>query len=455
MLFASMDEIADFSAGAVRQEGNRVHIENEGQARGPWVDRMVYNAVFQTDEAIRDRCRWLIRTTGQELGIILASIQDLYMAKGRGEYRNVCVPAINIRTLTYGTVRAIFRSMEIGDVGPVLFEVARSEIGYTFQRPAEYGATVMAGAIRAGYKGPLFVQGDHFQVNAKKYAADPEAEKGVVKDLIREAIAAGFYNIDVDTSTLVDLDQPTIEEQQRLNYEVGAELTRLIRELEPEGVTVSVGGEIGEVGGKNSTVEELRAYMGGLASELGDSASISKISVQTGTSHGGVPMADGSVAQVALDFDVLRDCSAASVEEFGIGGAVQHGASTLPDEAFHRFAECDAAEVHLATGFQNIIYDGGLMPPELKADIYQWIDDNLAGERKEGQTDEQFHYKTRKKGFGPFKQQLWDLPVEIRDGMMGQLQAKFMFLFKQLGMNDTRKLMDKYIDPVRVDVPCP
>ncbi len=455
MLFASLDDLAAFGSGAVRQEGDQVHIENEGQVRGPWIDRVVYNAVFHEDEAIRDRCRWLIRAAGQELGIVLASIQDLYMAKGRGAYRNVCVPAINIRTLTYDTVRAIFRAMEIGDVGPVIFEVARSEIGYTHQRPAEYGASVMAGAIRAGYTGPLFVQGDHFQVNAKKYAADPEAEKDVVKGLIREAIAAGFYNIDVDTSTLVDLDQPTLEEQQRANFEVGAELTRLIRELEPEGVTVSVGGEIGEVGGQNSTVEELRVYMKGLAEALGDRTSISKVSVQTGTSHGGVPLPDGTVAQVALDFDVLRDCSRASVDEFGIGGAVQHGASTLPDEAFHKFAECDACEVHLATGFQNIIYDGGLMPPELEDEMMAWIDANLAAERKDGQTTEQFHYKSRKKAFGPFKRQLWDLPAEIRDGMMGQLQEKFMFLFQQIGVNDTRKLLDQHLAPVRVDVPCP
>jgi len=30
------------------------------------------------------------------------------------------------------------------------------------------------------------------------------------------------------------------------------------------GVTISIGGEIGEVGGKNSTVEELAAFMGRL-----------------------------------------------------------------------------------------------------------------------------------------------------------------------------------------------
>ena len=453
MLFGSEQELQDFCAGVIDVQGDEVTVLDAAAVRGGWIDRLTHNAVFADDEALRDRCRWLIRTTGQELGAILASIEEIYRAKGQGAYRNVAVPAINIRGLTYDVARAVLRALAAVDGGPALFEIARSEIGYTFQRPAEYGACVMAAAIKEGYVGPLFIQGDHFQVNAKKHAADPRAEIEVVKDLIREAIEAGFYNIDVDTSTLVDLSHDTLAEQQRLNYEVGAELTHWIRELEPAGVTVSVGGEIGEVGKKNSTVEELRAYADGLAAALGDVTGISKISVQSGTSHGGVPLPDGSVAQVALDFDVLRDCGAAAME-YGMAGAVQHGASTLPDEAFHRFAECDAAEVHLATGFQNIQYDGGLLPDELKTDIYAWIDRNLAGERKDGQTDEQFHYKTRKKGYGAFKSQWWGLSDEIREGMARMLEEKFLFLFEQMGMRGSRRLLD-HVHATRVDIPAP
>ena len=122
---------------------------------------------------------------------------------------------------------------------------------------------MIGAALREGYTLPLFIQGDHCQVNDKKYQADPEGEVGEVKKLIAEEVGAGFYNIDVDTSTLVDLSQPTLDEQQRLNYERAAEITAFIRELEPEGVTVSVGAEIGEVGMKNSTVEELHAFMQG------------------------------------------------------------------------------------------------------------------------------------------------------------------------------------------------
>jgi nicotinamide mononucleotide (NMN) deamidase PncC len=70
-----------------------------------------------------------------------------------------------------------------------------------------------------------------------------------LRALIREAVAGGYLNIDVDTSTLVDLSKQTIKEQQDVNTSLSAELTAYIRSMEPAGVSISVGGEIGEVGG--------------------------------------------------------------------------------------------------------------------------------------------------------------------------------------------------------------
>ena len=117
------------------------------------------------------------------------------------------VPAINVRGAAYDTARAIFRTAIKMNAGAFLLEIARSEIGYTDQRPAEYVAVMLAAALREGFRGPVFIQGDHFQVNAKKFAVDPNGEVAAVKQLALEAITAGFYNIDVDTSTLVDLSQ--------------------------------------------------------------------------------------------------------------------------------------------------------------------------------------------------------------------------------------------------------
>ncbi len=265
---------------------------------------------------------------------------------------------------------------------------------------------MIGAALREGWTLPIFIQGDHCQVNAKKYQADPKGEVEEVKKLIAEEVGAGFYNIDVDTSTLVDLSKATLLEQQRLNFEHAAEITAFIREVEPEGISVSVGAEIGEVGHKNSTVEELRAFMDGYTAAIrrvGDIEGISKISVQTGTSHGGVVLPDGSIAKVKLDLEALAALSKAARDEYGMSGAVQHGASTLPPDAFGNFARLETAEIHLATNFQSIVFDHPALPEVLRREMYDWLDANAESERKAGDTPEQFYYKARKKAIGPFK----------------------------------------------------
>jgi fructose/tagatose bisphosphate aldolase len=397
--------------------------------------------------------RFLTRQIALALGIIPSSIHELYQARGRGEVPfSFTVPAINLRAMAFDAACAVFRAARSMDAGAMIFEIARSEMGYTDQRPAEYATSILAAAICEGYTGPVFIQGDHFQVSAKKYAANPESELQAVKDLTKEAIAAGFFNIDIDTSTLVDLTKNTIPEQQALNTGLSAMYTALIRQFQPEGITISVGGEIGEVGGHNSTEEELRGYMDGYLNELAKQApgavGISKISIQTGTSHGGVVLPDGSIAQVSVDFSTLKRLSQVARLSYGLAGAVQHGASTLPESAFGHFPENEACEVHLATNFQNMLYDR--LPAELKAAMYSYLDKNNGSERKADMTDEQFYYKTRKSAIGPFKDSVWNLPAEKKMEIGKAWENQFQKLFNLLGLHGTRQYVRQFIHPVAV-----
>ncbi|HET9326359.1 MAG TPA: class II fructose-bisphosphate aldolase [Candidatus Eisenbacteria bacterium] len=412
------------------------------------LDRLVWTGVFGASE-LRDAARAAVLDQARAAGLYPASIHGLYVARGRGEApANFTVPAINIRGMAYDTARALFRARKKLDAGAVICEIARSEISYTDQRPSEYTFAVMAAALREGWRGPLFLQGDHFQVNAKKYASDPKAEVEAVKTLTAEALQAGFYNIDVDTSTLVDLSREGHEAQQQLNGDVCADLTAFIREHEPRGVTVSVGGEIGEVGGKNSTPEEFEAFMKVFGTALErrrpGAPGISKISIQTGTSHGGVPLPDGKIAQVKVDFEALEKISKLARERYGLGGAVQHGASTLPAELFDRFPKLGTIEIHLATEFQSMIFDHSAFPADLKREIYEKLRTLAADERKSSDTDEQFFYKTRKKALGPFKRAMWNLPPAIRAEIGSALEAKFTFLLDKLGTHGTRALTEKH-----------
>lgn len=440
----------DVLRGAVRVDNGHVSVERERDLATSAMDDLVREAVFGQGQS-RDHARWLLWEIGQEVGVRAASINDLYLARGRGEARGGwTVPAMNIRGITYDTARSIFRTAMKMDVGAFILEIARSEIAYTEQRPSEYVAVMIGAALREGFRGPVFIQGDHFQVNAKKFVVDPSGEVAAVKQLALEAITAGFYNIDVDTSTLVDIDKATLDEQQRLNYEQAVEITSYIREIEPEDVTISVGGEIGEVGGHNSNVHELRAFMSGynrvLKERLGSRAvGLSKISVQTGTSHGGVVLPDGKIAEVNLDLEALEELSRVSQKEFGLAGAVQHGASTLPDDAFDAFPRVGACEIHLATNFQNLLYDH--LPRDLREKIYGWLDKNAADERKPKDSPDQFYYKTRKKALGPFKKELWGMSSDVRETLGRVYDEKFGFLFEKLAVVGTADLVEKWVKP--------
>ncbi|MGO9611922.1 MAG: class II fructose-bisphosphate aldolase [Dissulfurispiraceae bacterium] len=441
MAIKGLKNIVEISNGSANVK-DRTGIRN-------MMDSLIYTATFESDDKKRESLFLFIKEIAKACGAVPASIQELYEEMGRN-YPGFTVPAMNIRGLTYDVAKTVFRKAIEMRVGALIFEIARSEIGYTKQRPLEYSSVVLAAATKEGFQGPVFIQGDHFQLVRKNYLSDPDAETNYVKSLIAEAVEAEFYNIDIDSSTLVDLDKPTLREQQKPNFEKTAELAAFIRALQPAGVEVSIGGEIGEIGKKNSTPEEARAYLEGFNGSFKGTKGLSKLSVQTGTSHGGVVLPDGSLAKVKIDFDTLKVLSSLARNEFGLSGCVQHGASTLPEEAFNMFPEIGTSEVHLATGFQNIIYDSAHFPAALREEVFNFIKQEYSRDRKEGQTDEQFIYSTRKKGFGPFKKKFWDLPSSVKEHLMAELEAKFDLLFKKLRVTNTMDIVKKTVVPTVV-----
>ena len=449
------DLIARLGAAA-HIDGERLVVDDAATFRGDVIRDLAWTAAFAEEASVVAVAQWLVHEAAGALGARTASIHELYMARSRGEVSGFTVPAINLRAQVFDMARTVYETAASADVGAVILELARSEQTYTFQRPIDYATSVLAGAVAAGWQGPVFIQGDHYQFNAKKYAADPEAMTEEIRRACRLAIDAGYRNIDIDSSTLVDLSKSNLDEEQRENYLRAAELTALIRSLETDGVTISVGGEIGEVGKQNSNEGELRAYLDGYRRELDARApgaiGLSKVSVQTGTSHGGVPLPDGGVAEVKLDFEVLRRLGEVA-RQAGLAGAVQHGASTLPDELFHRFPAVETAEIHLATGFQNALFEHPAFPAELHRAIEAWCVTSAADERKDGQTDQQFLYSTRKKAIGPFKRQLWDLAT--KDEILAAQSRKIAFLFTELGVNGSREMVDGYVEPVEIHRPQP
>lgn len=402
---------------------------------------LAYHIALGTDAEKRES-REKVWSLYREQGVFPASILPLYRARGGGETGGFTVPAINLRTLTFDSARAALRAALARDAGAIIFEIARSEIGYTDQSPEEYAAVITAAALQEGWRGPLFIQGDHFQVSARAWCSDQAKETAALEGLIREAVSAGFFNIDIDASTLVDLSRTTVQEQQEPNVSATAHFASFIRKIQPPGVRVSVGGEIGEVGGKNSTVEELDAFLDGVDRAAGP-GTLTKVSVQTGTTHGGVVLPDGTLAKVSIDFSALAELSRRAKER-GLAGAVQHGASTLPEEAFERFPEADCAEIHLATGFQNFILDHPALSGLSRA-VQETVTARFSKERKPGESDAQFLYKTRKKALGPLKKALWDLPQDAREEVGRGLEGRFGLIFDKLRVAGTRAAVERWV----------
>lgn len=375
----------------------------------------------------------------------LSSIHDLYMAMARGEVTGFTVPAFNLRGMTEELAQGIFEAAIDTNTGAFILEIARSEMGYTAQPPLEFVRRVLIGANKAGWKNPIFIQGDHSQAKAESPGRIVDGEIENIKKLIDVEIEAGFYNIDIDASTLVDISLPTVTEQQNTNARVTAELARYIRSKQPEGIQISIGGEIGHIGDRNSNQEDLDTFFEIFASNYDSSqAGMSKVSVQTGTSHGGHMLDDGTMEEMVIDFNVI-DILSKRAKNLGMAGVVQHGASTLPESMFSEFPKYGAIEIHLSTGWQNMIMDHADFPKDLKSEIYAWLDKTKASERNPGETDSQFYYRVRKRAWGEFKPKFDEIGSMFKEIIKNEMKSRCINLFNQLKVSGTMSVVTKYV----------
>lgn len=428
------------------------------------IDKLIYTAVFSKDETLKAKVRKIIHYLAKETETSSSSIRPLYDAIGKGLLHGFTVPAMNLRMLTYDVARCIFRVAKEKNAGAFIIEIAKTESEYTNQPPAEFAAVILAAAIKENYFYPVFIQGDHCQFSNWRWKENKDTELGRVKDWVSLLLDAGFRNIDIDGSTLVDLSKPSLHAQQHDNAYVTAEMTNFIREQEKmlkdvnnikphekhetqklwnaAASPIAIGGEIGHIGEKNSTAEDFEAFMKQYINKVPRGAGLSKVSVQTGTSHGGVVSPDGTVQKMDVDFSVIQSIGNVAREKYHIAGPVQHGASTLPLQSFNKFVKAKAVEIHLSTGFQNLVYDK--MPKELRNEMYSWLKKNLKDEWKSGWTEDQFLYKTRKKAWGQFKKQVWDLSKNDKENIITAMEKYISDIFDQLNIKDTMESVEKY-----------
>lgn len=386
----------------------------------------------------------LVWEIAKALGIYPASIDALYRSIGEsGLQRRFTVPAINVRAIAFESARGVFQAMVGSRAGAVIFELSRGEIGFTGQRPHEYATSILCAAIAEGHRGPVFLQGDHFQISATRFAENRTTEIAALEALIAEAVCAGFFNIDIDASTLVDLSKTSVAEQQQLNADLSAHFCAAARMVEPAGVPLSLGGEIGEVGDLNSTPEELRAYLDGVTAILPAGArGLSKISIQSGTRHGGNVLADGSFGDMPIDIDLVSRMSAVCREDYGVAGCVQHGASMLSLEKIAALLAAGCVEVHLAAAFLNAAYE--VLPDTCVRQADEWAKTHFSHEWKQDWSEAQFLHHARRYPVAPFKRAWWD-QVSCHDTLRRTVRERASAYFAALGVENTQALIEAAI----------
>lgn len=412
-------------------------------------DQLATEIAFATPGKKRE-CAFQAIQDLRAYGVYPATIGPWYRAIAARMLPWMTIPAFNLRGNTYQVARRVWRVAQDLEVGAIIFELAPTEAAVSEQTFAEYTALVLAAAAREGYRGPVFLQGDHFDIPTD---GDLEA----VKKHCQEAIQAGMYHIDVDGCHLVSADQNSRTAYHRPNAAATAEVIQFIRGLQPPDTEIMIGGEVGVIGGDNTTPEDLRAFLTSVQTELlANILGLEKISAQTGTKHGGNVNPDGSVGRMQLDLELANQLSAIARSEFGLAGLVQHGASTLQIDELAQLKAQGIIEVHLATGIQNIIFDHPDFPEKLRdriqADLVQ-LETGPEGTTtaSDDQTPAQLFYNARWAAWGPYKAELWNLPETAWSKICIDLDKWLGQVFQALGVTGQWKNLANYYPIERTD----
>jgi hypothetical protein len=391
-----------------------------------WIKNLVLGNLGKRIQVLKQ----LVKIASQKK-IYLASALKLYKQRKQSG-RNYVIPAFNLRGLVFELASAIFQAAKEKGLTSFVFEIARSELEYTAQHPVSYAGLVLAAAIETGWQGPIYLQADHVQVNPARYQHSLEKEIHIVRKLIKEFLKAGFCSIDIDCSPVNQEDQKSPQSILSENKELSAKLLKFIK-LVGQGKKVAVGVEVGEIGTHNTTPEELDWFLTNVKKKVGGWQNLTKVAVQTGTKHGGKVNKKGELEKMPVDLTSLTNLNKLALR-FGLYGVVQHGASTLPIQVLGKLPKTGTLEVHLATAWQNLIFDNPRFPAKLKDKIYAWIEQKYASKRQPGMSNEQFFYETRKYAWGQFRKDFLNLLPDFKEVVTEEMKKRAEEIFEALGL---------------------
>ena len=353
------------------------------------------------------------------------------------EKERCIVMAANIRVQR--SARGIMEAAKELDA-VLLFEIAKSEVGYTAQTPADFYQNIVQTAEEIDFNTPYAIHGDHITIKD----TTPEAYKGG-EDLIKAELAAGFTSYAIDASHNFNINATDVKEQLKDNIEITKKLAKLI----PNEYSLEV--EVGEVGRTDpktgekdiTTVEEAFTFITALR-DAGIKPDL--LATNNGTSHGNVFDKNGNViAKIGIDLQRTK-AIADAIKPMGVRIA-QHGITGTPLEFIPRLLDCGIIKGNVGTNWQNISLD--CIPEELKKKMEQWTlqspDAAKTKAKKPNITENELILKNIKNAIKPFKAELAAIPDSYKKKLDETTKKSAIDFFKAFNAQGTGSKVKKYL----------
>jgi hypothetical protein len=444
MLLERATDLRMLLSNTLEVKDNRVKIVDPHRLRTERIDPLVYNGVFHESERLRYFLCWLIRRAAAGMAIYPASAQVLYAAAARGRLRRFTAPAVSLRAMTYDAARACFRAAKQTGCGAMVLDLGRNATEGPAQSPVEYATCVLAGAIREGYEGPVFLQADYLRERRAPDDDEQGDELARFEDLAEEALGAGFFNLDLDTSDLEDLGIPDPSEQERASCAYAARLAAFVRKTEPAGVDTNLGVRMKSHGDSAHLAQRFRAFMGGFATEFTDRAGH-----VTGIGKLGLEI------RGADELGMVRDLAEVARREYALATGVSCHGAPVPDELLAELPRLSIVEVDMGARYEELVLHHPAFPARLRDAMADWIDRTYGAVRGPGQDRASFRLQLRMTALEAFKRQMWDLPPESKDPVMADLQRTLVADLKRLEVEDTIHLTLANVNIQDTELPRP
>ncbi len=455
--FADIAQLQESLQGVVKlHHGSELQLLIPQMFRGELVDRFVYTSVLGSTGKLRHLCSQIIRSAALAHGIWCDSIHAFYHANAVSRARSIVVPAFNVRGLTYSTIRSIFRVAQKLDTGPFIIEISPAEMNHTQQRSDELAACVLGAALRENYSGPVFLQGDHFRLDPRRCQSDLKSEVNRLQALVLDAIHNGFFNFDIDATSVATSDTDSQSEKELPYLKLVADFCTFIRHHQPEGITIALGLEFANLRAVLQNADALLSEFmdfNKLLARSGSAASVSKYNIHleahSGTGTGPAQTDRPQMPSFASDeCAITREFAETLRTAHGVCGLELHSNSTIPDVFLPLLSACGVVEAHLGTRLQDVVLDHPRFPIGLTEEIHSFLETHCSMESRTGLSQEQFYYLARKKAWGPFKKAICTLDERTKSAILQDVEREITMNFEKLGAFSQRKRMDEiYPEP--------